>query len=79
MAPLSAVSDPARRAGGHRRCLGRRQRGRIGFAGLAQPGDPIDIDIWRQGARHTLHARLDALQPEENASRQQRMKGEENV
>jgi serine protease Do len=27
--------------------------------GLAQPGDPIALDIWRQGARRTLHARLD--------------------
>jgi serine protease Do len=25
---------------------------------LAQPGDHIDIDVWHQGARRTLHARL---------------------
>ena len=33
------------------------------MVGLAQPGDPIDIDVWRQGARHTLHARLDDAKP----------------
>ena len=26
---------------------------------LAQPGDRIELDIWRRGARRTLHARLD--------------------
>ncbi len=26
---------------------------------LAQPGDEIDIDIWRRGATRSLHARLD--------------------
>ena len=33
------------------------------MVGLAQPGDPVDIDVWRQGARHTLHARLDDAKP----------------
>ena len=27
--------------------------------GLAAPGDPIDLDVWHQGARRTFHARLD--------------------
>lgn len=27
--------------------------------GVAQPGDQIDLDVWRQGARRTLHVRLD--------------------
>jgi len=30
-----------------------------GIVGLAQPEDPIDIDVWRRGALRTLHALLD--------------------
>ena len=29
------------------------------LVGLAQPGDEVDIDVWRLGAKLTLHARLD--------------------
>ena len=29
------------------------------LVGQAQPGDEIDIDVWRLGARRSLHARLD--------------------
>jgi serine protease Do len=29
--------------------------------GLAQPGDPIDLDVWHHGARRTLHTRLDEV------------------
>jgi serine protease Do len=31
--------------------------------GLARPGDRIDLDVWRHGARRALHARLDVEQP----------------
>ena len=27
--------------------------------GMAQPGDLVDLVVWREGARHTLHARLE--------------------
>ena len=34
------------------------------IVGLSMPGDVLAIDVWRQGARHTLQARLDdAKQP----------------
>jgi serine protease Do len=29
------------------------------MVGLAQPGDQVDIDVWRRGTPRTLHARLD--------------------
>lgn len=31
--------------------------------GRLQPGDQIDMEVWRQGARTTLHARLDDAKP----------------
>jgi serine protease Do len=31
--------------------------------GMARPGDLVDLDIWRGGARHALHARLDDAKP----------------
>jgi serine protease Do len=31
--------------------------------GMARPGDLVDLDIWRGGTRHTLHARLDDAKP----------------
>ena len=31
--------------------------------GLSQPGDTVELEIWREGARRTLHARLDDSKP----------------
>ena len=31
------------------------------LVGLAQPGDALAIDLWRHGARMTVHARLDSV------------------
>jgi serine protease Do len=31
--------------------------------GLAQPGEPVTLDVWRHGARRTLQARLDNAKP----------------
>jgi S1-C subfamily serine protease len=31
------------------------------IVGLAQPGDPIDLDVWHQGARHSLRTLLDEM------------------
>ena len=31
------------------------------LVGLAQPGDALAIDLWRHGARTTVHARLDSV------------------
>ncbi len=36
------------------------------LVGMAQPGDPLAIDVWRHGARVTLHALLDSVKVRDN-------------